>query len=270
MTEWVVWILRQIRMPLFADEARPDQKKSWTGAMSFSNLRRVMLKKLAKSARRFMRHRGSVKVNNPKGERPLLLDKLIEDKPQFHLHNGSLTNSWSVHPDTLRFIYSLLTPGATTLETGCGQTTVVFAIAGAKHTCVMPDAGEAERVQEYCAKLGLANNITFVIESSDVALPSDERIPSKLDFVLIDGAHAFPAPIIDWHYTARKLKIGGILAVDDYRMPSVQVLHSFLCTEDEWETVRTVRNTAFFRKLQEPKALVHWNGQKINAAYPGY
>lgn len=199
-----------------------------------------------------------------------LVDALIEDKPAFHLHDGALTNSWSVHPDTLRFIYSLLSPGAVTLETGCGQTTVIFAIAGARHTCVMPNAGEAERVGNYCAKAGLPGDITFVVESSDVALPGDERIPSKLDFVLIDGAHAFPAPIIDWHYTARKLKIGGILGVDDYRMPSVRVLHDFLCNEDEWELLNIVQNTAFFKKLQEPKALVHWNGQKINASYPGY
>jgi hypothetical protein len=198
------------------------------------------------------------------------VDKLVEDKPQFHLDRGNLTNAWSVHADTLRYIYGLLSPGAVTLETGCGQTTVVFAMAGAKHTCVMPMAEEAARVQDYCTKLGLQSDITFVIESSDVALPSDPRIPAKLDFVLIDGAHAFPAPIIDWHYTARKLKIGGILGVDDYRMPSVRVLHDFLCEEEEWHLLKIVQNTAFFKKLGEPKSLIYWNGQKMNATYPGY
>jgi predicted O-methyltransferase YrrM len=200
----------------------------------------------------------------------MLVDTLIQDKPPFHLHQGALTNSWSVHPDTLRYIYSLVSPGSVTLETGCGQTTVVFAMAGAKHTCVMPNAGEAERVKAYCANLGLACEITFVIESSDVALPCGDQIPPELDFVFIDGAHAFPAPIIDWHYTARRLKIGGVLGVDDYRMPSVQLLHQFLCDEDEWELLTIMQNTSFFKKLQEPKALVHWNGQKINASYPGY
>ncbi|MGH9158607.1 MAG: class I SAM-dependent methyltransferase [Vicinamibacteraceae bacterium] len=195
---------------------------------------------------------------------------MIADRPRFHMENGALTNTWSVHPDTLRFIYSLLSHGSTTLETGCGQTTVVFAIAGAHHTSVMPDDGEAERVRRYCAKLGVAKNVAFVLESSDVALPRDARRPTPLDFVLIDGAHAFPGPILDWHYTARRLRIGGILAIDDYRMPSVHILHTFLSGEDEWETLQIVQNTAFFRKLGEPKALVHWNGQNINASYPGY
>jgi hypothetical protein len=198
------------------------------------------------------------------------LEKLIEDNPQFHLFEGALTSSWAVQPDSLRFLHSLLTPGMSTLETGCGQTTVVFSIAGTKHTCVMPDAGEAERVKRYCAELGLAENITFIIESSDVALPCSELIPSELDHVFIDGAHAFPAPIIDWHYTARKLRIGGTLSVDDYKMPSVKMLCDFLCGEEEWELMRIVQYTAFFRKLQQLKDIADWPGQKINSTYPGY
>ncbi len=197
------------------------------------------------------------------------LEKLIQDNPRFHFHKGALT-SWSVQPDTLRFLFGLLAPGMSTLETGCGQTTVVFSIAGTKHTCIMPNRGEAERVERYCEELGLGNTVAFLIESSDAALPSGERIPPMLDHVFIDGAHAFPAPIIDWHYTARKLKIGGILSIDDYKMPSVNILYNFLCAEKEWALIENVQNTGFFKKLREPKDLVDWTGQKINATYPGY
>lgn len=197
------------------------------------------------------------------------LEKLIEDNPQFHLFEGALT-SWAVHPDTLRFLHSLLTPGMSTLETGCGQTTVVFSIAGTRHTCIMPDEGEAKRVKRYCAELGLAKNITFIIESSDIALPRNELIPLELDHVFIDGAHAFPAPLIDWHYTARKLRTGGTLGVDDYKMPSVKILYDFLCGEEEWEILGIVQNTAFFRKLRKIKDITDWPGQKINSMYPGY
>jgi len=196
----------------------------------------------------------------------MLLEKLIKDNPQFHLYKGTLT-SWAIHPDTLRFLYSMLTPGMSTLETGCGQTTVVFSIAGTKHVCIMPDQGEAERVQKYCAELGLPKNITFVVRSSDVVLPQSEQIPSGIDHVFIDGAHGFPAPIIDWHYTAPKLKLGGIVGVDDFKMPSVKLLYDFLCGEEEWELVRIMHNTAFFRKLREPKDINDWSGQKINSTF---
>lgn len=198
------------------------------------------------------------------------LEKLIQDNPQFHLYQGKLT-SWSIHSDTLRYLYNLLAPGMVTLETGCGQSTVIYAIARTSHTCIMPNSEEAERVKDYCINLGIAFNIKFIISSSDSALPSHKQEFSELDHVLIDGAHAFPAPIIDWHYTARNLKIGGTLGVDDYRMPSVKILYDFLRTEDEeWEFIRIVQNTAFFKKLRQPRDLVHWNGQKINARYPGY
>lgn len=200
------------------------------------------------------------------GDSGMLIEKLIKDNPQFHLYKGAFT-SWALHPDTLRFLYSMLTPGMSTLETGCGQTTVVFSIANTKHICIMPDSGEAERVQQYCTGLGLAKNITFLLESSDKVLACGDRIPSKLDFVFIDGAHGFPAPIIDWHYTAPRLKIGGIVGVDDFKMPSVQVLHNFLCGEEEWELVKIMHNTSFFKKLREPKDINDWSGQKINSAF---
>ena len=198
-----------------------------------------------------------------------LLERLIKDDPLFHSLEGVPT-SWAVHPDTLRFLFSLLTPGASTLETGCGQTTVVFSIAGTHHSCIMPDDAEAERVKEYCTKLGLSIDTRFIIESSDKVLPCSELIPSKLDFVFIDGAHAFPAPIIDWHYTARRLRIGGVLAVDDYRMPSVKILYDFLCAEEQWGLIGTVHYTAFFRKQGELRDLSDWPAQKINSTYPGY
>jgi hypothetical protein len=199
-----------------------------------------------------------------------LLERLLQENPAFHFDQGSFT-SWAPNPDTLRFLYGLLAPGMATLETGCGQTTVVFAIAGAKHVSITPKPDEVERVQRYCSQLGLGGNVTFITESSDVALPRQAGpVPERLDHVFIDGAHRFPWPILDWHYTARRLRIGGTLGVDDFKMPSVHILFQFLRGEEEWELIRIVQNTAFFRKLREPKELVDWSGQKINAGFRGY
>lgn len=193
------------------------------------------------------------------------VERLIKDNPQFHQYEGTVT-SWAIHPDTLRFLYSMLTPGTSTLETGCGHSTVIFSIAGTKHTCITNDSGEAERVKKYCEGLGFTKNTTFIIESSDLALPRNELIPSELDIIFIDGAHRFPFPIIDWHYTAPRLKLGGILGVDDFNMASVRILYDFLCVEEEWELVRVVHNTAFFKKLREPNTTGDWQHQKINLA----
>ncbi len=196
----------------------------------------------------------------------MLLEMLIKDNPQFHYYKGAFT-SWAIHPDTLRFLHSLLAPGMSTLETGCGHTTVIFSIVNTKHICITPDPGEAERVQQYCAKLGLAENITFIIETSDKILPQHGLIQSELDFIFIDGAHRFPIPIIDWYYTASKLKPGGIVCVDDFKIPSVKILYDFLSIEEEWELIKIMNNTAFFKKLQEPKNVNDWTSQKINLPY---
>lgn len=215
-----------------------------------------------------LRHKKHLNTSSYENK-PNNLERLIKDNPQFHLHNGVLT-SWSVQVETLRYLYNLLLPGMNTLETGCGQTTVVFSIAGTKHTCITPDRGEANRVKQYCASLELPQNIDFIIGRSERILPVNDVILSNLDLVFIDGAHGFPAPILDWHFTSNKLNIGGMLAVDDYKMPSVKILYNFLLTEKEWELISVVQNTAFFRKLKEPKDMNDWSGQKINSEYPGY
>ncbi len=194
----------------------------------------------------------------------MLLEKLLKDKPCFHGSDSSPA-SWAVRPETARFIYNVLTPDMITLETGAGHTTVVFAIAGTIHTCISTSTDDADRIKQYCSKLGVGNNVTFLTESSDLALPCNESIPSELDFIFIDGEHMFPFPIIDWHYTERKLRVGGIVGVDDFKVPSVRVLYDFLCTEGEWELIEKTSNTAFFRKVREPNRKGGFLAQRINS-----
>ena len=197
-----------------------------------------------------------------------MIERLIRNNPQFHEYKGVPT-SWSVHPDTLRFLYQMLEPGMATLETGCGQTTIAFALAKTRHTCITPSMEETTRIRAYCRKLNLPEHISFISESSEIALPCGDNIPQELDMVFIDGAHRFPLPIIDWYYTSLRLKAGGVVAVDDYTMPSVGILFDFLQMEDEWEKVRIVQNTAFFRKLGEPFIDFEddWQHQKINLEF---
>ena len=116
----------------------------------------------------------------------------------------------------------------------------------------------------YCAAHGIRDTVTFIHESSDVALAAGRGIPEALDFVLIDGAHRFPFPILDWHFTEPRLRVGGIVAVDDYPMPSVKILHDFLIGEDEWELIQRFQRTAFFRRRRETVNVWDWADQKIN------
>jgi hypothetical protein len=190
-----------------------------------------------------------------------VFDRFTKEKPKFH--------DWAEVPPVglkvLKFIHDNLTPEMKTLETGAGHTTVVFIISGACHTCITPYEDEQVRIIGYSSGLGLdLGKVTFILKSSDEALPSGDKIPSQLDFVFIDGAHRFPFPVIDWHYGGSRLKVGGILGVDDFTMPSVRILYDFLRGEEEWKVETEFGNTAFFRKVKEPLIISDWQGQKIN------
>ena len=118
------------------------------------------------------------------------VERLISDLPQFH--------SWSrerlmIGRDVLRFLRDNLRPSMHTLETGAGYTTVVFAIAETQHVCITPYREETESIRNYCREHDIKDTITFIHESSDIALPLGTNIPEEIDFISIDGAHRFPS-----------------------------------------------------------------------------
>ena len=73
------------------------------------------------------------------------------------------------------------------------MSTLVFAMKGADHTCIVPDEEQVNRIKEYCSKHAISSaKINFIIDTSEHALP---RINEKnFDLALIDGRHGFPAP----------------------------------------------------------------------------
>ena len=191
-----------------------------------------------------------------------LIEKFLTEKPQFHV--WSHQNILMVSQEALKFIFDYLDTEMNTLEIGAGHTTIIFAMGGSKHICINPSEDETVMIMDYCSKLGIGKKLTFLNESSDVALTNNESIPADLDFVFIDGAHRFPFSCIDFHYTESKIKQGGILGIDDIDIPSVKILYDFLCGEDEWEQKQKFGKTAFFMKVKQTNIVNDWQGQNIN------
>jgi hypothetical protein len=115
---------------------------------------------------------------------------------------------------------------------------------------VVPCLDEVERLKTFCEAKGIATvNVQFVIERSEQALP---RLDAwDFDVCLIDGRHSFPSPFIDFYYMAERLKMGGILVVDDTSLWTGRVLSEFLQAEPEWRLAKKFPNTVVFEKLQE-------------------
>jgi Methyltransferase domain len=198
-----------------------------------------------------------------------LVDRLELDQPHFHRWQDGRPANWAIAPDVLRSLAEQLRPGMNTLETGAGQTTVVFAGSGTHHVVVTPDEHQTERIRQYLSRVGIEGDLTFIHASSDAALPAGTDIPERLDLVLIDGAHRFPLPVIDWHYTEARVPVGGMVVVDDAKMPSVRILHDFLDGEDDWMLERELRTTSFFRRVRRQENTRDWADQNINRAHFG-
>jgi hypothetical protein len=158
-----------------------------------------------------------------------------------------------------RELFGRLTVGMQTLETGSGVSTLVFALGGSRHTAVSPDLEEHAALRVHAGSLGIdMTTVDFVAEPSDRYLPTCDL--ERLDVVLLDGKHAFPWPIIDWFYTADRLKVGGLMMLDDTRLRPVRVLVDFLKADvDRWRFEgKPGGRTSIFRKLAHPVHDATW------------
>jgi len=166
------------------------------------------------------------------------------------VHGGRAT--YGISPAMARFLDASLAPGAVTLETGTGLSTIVILRRGvARHISVTPYAAEFEAVRTYCASVGIPTGAWQPVTASSLDwLPSATLPP--LDLVLIDGAHAFPAPFVDWCYTAEPLKVGGLMVVDDLQLVTARILADFLRADERWEEVQRDHRFGVYRKRVHP------------------
>jgi methyltransferase family protein len=200
--------------------------------------------------------------NNDSGSRDMLtLDDLLREQPKFIAIGPAELEYEGLSPEVLRFIEAHVSSESATLETGSGVSTVLFAMKHTRHIAITPDANEVERVTTYCRQHKLdTNRVEFVVDSSEHALPR-LAIPA-LDLVVIDGRHGFPAPFIDWYYTASSLKFGGLLVVDDTWTFACQILRDFLTEAPEWQMVCDFApRAAIFKKVAEGSHAQEWVDQ---------
>ena len=99
------------------------------------------------------------------------------------------------------------------------------------------------------------------MDESERILPKMEK--TDFDFVLIDGRHAFPTPFIDWYYTAPKIKIGGLVLIDDTHLWTGQELRNFLVFEPEWELKASFQKSVVFMKVNEGSNEKEWNQKRF-------
>lgn len=189
-----------------------------------------------------------------------LTDDLRASPPGLH---GAGDEYWGLAWAALGWLEDNVSPGMATLETGSGSSTIVFAARGAEHEAITPDSAEEARVRAECERRGISSErVRFLIGPSQEVLPRWAQRP--LDLVLLDGAHGFPYPILDWWYVAPHVRVGGVVLLDDAYMPPVRVLVDALREQPTWEVAAAVSpRTVVVRKLAEGLPPYDWNGEPI-------
>jgi predicted O-methyltransferase YrrM len=188
-----------------------------------------------------------------------LTEELRASPPRLH----GQAEFWGLAWEALAFIERTVQPGMATLETGAGASTIVFAASGADHETLTPSQEEADRIRAECERRGISTDrLTFRIGSSPEVLRTWAGRP--LDLVLVDGAHAFPYPTLDWWFIAPHVKIGGLMLLDDAYMPPVAAVVDHVRASAAWQVEEPASfRTAVVRKLAEEVPEPEWKGERI-------
>jgi len=185
-----------------------------------------------------------------------IFNEVTEAPPKIH-YGGTIT--WGLGKDVLNYIFARMDSGFKTFETGCGVSTIVFALKQTMHFAITPDAEEMERIKRYCVEKSIpVQKLFFRIGKSEELLPSFEQ--RDFDLVLIDGCHGFPVPFLDWYYLSNRLKVNGLLIVDDIQLWPCRVLCDFLMAEPEWAVQSVFDRSILFRKRKNIPAK-EWTDQ---------
>lgn len=150
------------------------------------------------------------------------------------------------------------------LETGGGNSTLIFGQQSKKHYSINPDKTACKLIKQFLDDHSIKSDITFIEQSSEYALPSINSViqEESVNICLIDGNHSFPAPIIDWFYINPLLKKDAILIIDDYKIKAVDMLVTFLQEDDSYSYIKHLGDAVIFKKKNDIE--MGWLNQKMN------
>lgn len=155
------------------------------------------------------------------------------------------------------------------VESGCGKTTLLFSHLSASHLVFSVEGGGSIS-QTKQSPLFNANTVT-VIEG-----PSQETLPrytftSKVAIALIDGPHGYPSPDLEYYYFHQLIETGGLLIVDDIRIPSIRRMFDIINADDMFDLLEIVdNNMAILRRSEAPLIDLNndsWWAQGYNRAH---
>jgi precorrin-6B methylase 2 len=193
------------------------------------------------------------------------VQQLLAQPPKLHGPDNALFDRYRLEDELFHFLDQNIRAGMKTLEIGAGSSTIIFALKKARHTCIVPDQKQIDRIKQYCSDNSISlDEIEFIADISQSALP---KIAEKdFDCILIDGNHGFPSVFVDWYYSAGLTKLGGIIIIDDLHIWTCSTLVDILRSEPEWQLVKETSRAAIFQKVSHGSEQKEWIYQKYVTA----
>jgi predicted O-methyltransferase YrrM len=173
-----------------------------------------------------------------------ILTSILERQTVFTPEGKEETLHSSIDGKEVAFLESLIEKFKVerSLEVGCAMGISSLAICGAitknspnsHHTIIDPNQRtEWKNIGVHHLQKAGFQNFHLIEEPSEFALPELAKKNCQFDFAFIDGWHTFDQTLIDFYYINRMLRTGGIVVVDDVRMPSVKkvmrMIHTYPC-----------------------------------------
>ena len=92
-------------------------------------------------------------------------------------------------------------------------------------------------------------------EESQILLPRFVKEGRSFDFAFIDGNHRFDAVFVDMFFLGKIVRMGGVVALDDYELPGIHRAVSFFTSNLGWRILESINNRlVVLRTATEPDA----------------
>jgi hypothetical protein len=158
-----------------------------------------------------------------------------------------------------------------TAETGCGKSSILFSNLSKQHHIFALDDAELEDASSVNfyrkSPLTRLNSIEEHLGASQKTLPGFKHSDTPYDCVLIDGAHGWPFPELEYYFFYPNIKKFGFLILDDVNIPTIGRMADILIEDDMWELSDLIQGTAVFQRTSFPTFDPYgdgWWAQKYN------
>jgi SAM-dependent methyltransferase len=172
-------------------------------------------------------------------------------------------NAATVPTPILRRIEQLLPHYSdASVETGCGNSTILFSNISRHHKVfALDDQDQEESHVRFFMDCPLTDHrsLEFIPGHTQLVLPT-YRSHLIYDFVFIDGPHGYPFPELEYFFLYPHIRAGGMLIIDDVNIPTIGRLADFLAEDEMFELVEIVSTTAVFRRTERPLFSPHGDG----------